>query len=190
MLQSRAVPGQNRFLVNTGCCRAEQILNRIDSWKRQDVAEQRSSWIEQIHGKDRMLQSRAGRRAEKFVEGKDKMLHSREICGDIKKTGCCRAKQFVVGKDSWKSQDAAEQKNQENSFTFNMFFLQKLKRNLLYCLLKIKDISTKTQPIIKRFSNLLSRRIVYMDLEKEDFQSTPGFLKCFDYILNYFLNFA
>jgi len=32
--------------VIDGCCRAEQFLDRIDSWKRRDAADQSSSWIE------------------------------------------------------------------------------------------------------------------------------------------------
>ena len=38
MQESRAVPGQNRFLAKTGCCRA--VLDRIDSWNRESTAEQ------------------------------------------------------------------------------------------------------------------------------------------------------
>ena len=90
MLQSRAVSGQNRFLEKTGCCRAEQFLDRIDSWKRQDAAEQfldridswkrhdaaeqSRSWIEQIPGKYRMLQSSSW---IEQISGKDRMLQSR-----------------------------------------------------------------------------------------------------------------
>ena len=78
MLQSRAVPGQNRFMEKTGCCIAEQFLDRIDFWKRQDAAQQSSSWIEQIPGKDGMLQSKA------VSTGQNRFL---------KKTECCRAEQ-------------------------------------------------------------------------------------------------
>ena len=102
MRQSRAVPGYNRFLKNTGCCRAEQFWDIIDSWKTQDAAEQSSSWIEQIFLKGRVLQSRADEGQNRFLE----------------KTGCCRAEQvvggvehFVEGKDSGKRQNITLQSN-------------------------------------------------------------------------------
>ena len=110
MLQSRAVPGQSRFLEKTGCSRVEQFLDSLDSQKIRDAAEKSSSWIVQISGKDGMLQSRAVPRQSIFLE----------------KTGCCRAEQFldrkIPGKDrmlqsravpgqtdSWQRQDAPEQ---------------------------------------------------------------------------------
>ena len=92
MLQSRAVPGQNRFLENTGCCRAEQFLDRIDSWNRRNAAEQSSSQMEYIPEIEGTLQSRADPGQNRFLE----------------KTGCCRAKQLLDRIDSWKRQDAAE----------------------------------------------------------------------------------
>ena len=79
MLQSKAVPGQNRFMKKTGCCRAEYILERIDFWKRRDAVEQSSSWIEQISGKDRVLQNRADPGQNGFME----------------KAGCRRAEDFL-----------------------------------------------------------------------------------------------
>ena len=39
--------------------RAEQFMDKIDSRKRQDAAEQSNLWKEKILGKDRMLLSRA-----------------------------------------------------------------------------------------------------------------------------------
>ena len=89
MMQSRAVPGQSRFLEKTGCCRAEQFLDSLDFWKRLDAADQRSSGIEWIPGKDGMLQIRA-------VPGQN---------GFLEKTGCCRSEQFLDRIDSWKRQD-------------------------------------------------------------------------------------
>ena len=62
MLQSRAVPGKSRFLEKTGCCRAEQFLDSLDSWKRRDAAEQSSSWIE------RYLEKTGCCRAERFLD--------------------------------------------------------------------------------------------------------------------------
>ena len=94
MLQRRAVPGQNRFLEKTECCRteqfhgqnrflektrccrAEQFLDRIDSRKRRDAVEQSGSWIEQILGKDGMLQNRVVP-GQKFISGKNRILQSR-----------------------------------------------------------------------------------------------------------------
>ena len=55
MLQSSAVPGQNRFLEKTGCCIGEQFLDRIDSWKRQDAIQQKRSWSRVICGRERKL---------------------------------------------------------------------------------------------------------------------------------------
>ena len=64
MLQSRAVPGKSRFLEKARCCRAEQFLDSLDFWKRRDAADQSSSGIEWVPGKDGMLQSRKGCGAE------------------------------------------------------------------------------------------------------------------------------
>ena len=77
MLHSIAVPGQDRFLEKTGCYRAEQFLDRIDFRKRRDSAEQSSSWIEQIPGKDRMLHSRAVPGQNRFPK-KTGLLQSRK----------------------------------------------------------------------------------------------------------------
>ena len=128
MMQSRAVPGQSRFLEKTGCCSAEQFLDCIDSWKRQDAADQSSSQIEQIPGKDRMMQSRAVPGQKDFwkrrnaaeqsiswivqISGKEGMLQSRAVPGQsrfLEKTGCCKAEQFLDSLDFWKRRDAAEQ---------------------------------------------------------------------------------
>ena len=110
MMQSRAVPGQSRFLEKTGCCRAEQFLDSLDFWKRRDAAEQSSSQIVQISGKDGMLQSRA-------VSGqKDtcKRLDAAEQSGSwierfLAKTGCSRAEQFLDSLDFRIRRNAAEQ---------------------------------------------------------------------------------
>ena len=149
MLQSTAAPRQNRFLKKRkaaehssswieyilekrGCCRADQFLDRKipgkdrmlqsravpgqkDSWKREDAAEQSGSWIDWIPGKDRMMHRRAVPGQNRFVE----------------KTGCYLAEKVVEQSNMWKGEKI--------SFTFNMFFfLQKWKRNPLYCLLKCK----------------------------------------------------
>ena len=85
--QSRAVPGQNRFLEKTGCCRAEQFLDR------------------KIPGKDGMIQSRA-------VPGQNRFLAKTGCCRAeqfLEKTGCCRVEQFLDSLDFWKRRDAAEQ---------------------------------------------------------------------------------
>ena len=64
---------------------------RIDSWKRQDAAEQSRSWSRAICGKQKIPRN-------------DRMPQSRAIFeGNIvpeKITGCFRAEQFVDGKDS------------------------------------------------------------------------------------------
>ena len=124
MVQSKAVSGQNRYPEKTGCCRAEQFLDKIDSWKIQDAAKQSRSGENRFLGKNRKLQSRAvpGQnifqeytgcwRAEhvvkqsnswiEYIPGVYRMLQSR---------ACRGAEQFVEGKDSGKRQNAAEQNN-------------------------------------------------------------------------------
>ena len=148
MLQSRADPEQNRFLEKTGCCREEQFLDRIDSWKRQnaaeqsssmdridswkrrDAVEQSSSWIEQIHGKDGMLQSRA-------VPGQNRFLEKTGCCRTeqfldrnlfLEKTGFYRAEQVVQQSNMWKEEN--------NSFTFNKFFSTKMDAKLFVLFVK------------------------------------------------------
>ena len=91
MLQSRADPERTDSWEKTGSCRAEQFLDKIDSWKTQDAAEQSSSWIEYIPGVYRMLESRACREAEQFPDRiysrsiqdavEQSMSWSRAICG-------------------------------------------------------------------------------------------------------------
>ena len=49
-------------MKKTGCCRAEQVLDRIDSQKRQDAVEQSRA----IPGKNRFLEKRGCCRAEQI----------------------------------------------------------------------------------------------------------------------------
>ena len=93
MLQSRAVLGYNRFLENTGCCRAEQFPDRIDFFKRQGAAEQVVGGVEHfVEGKD------SGKRQNITLQSnlskkKYRLLPSRAICG---------------WENSWKSKNVAE----------------------------------------------------------------------------------
>ena len=106
LLQSRAFPAQNRFLEQRECCRAEQFLDGMDSWNRQDAAVKQSrSLIQWIPVKDGTLKSRV-------IPGWYIFLENTGFCRTeqfLENTGCCRAEQFLDRRDSWKIRDAAEQ---------------------------------------------------------------------------------
>ena len=102
--QMEYIPGKDGMLHG-----AEQFLDRIDSWKRWDAAEQSSSWKRHDAAEHCSSWKRQDAAQSRAVPGQNRF---------VEKTGCYLAEKVV--------EQSNMLKGEKNSFTFfNMFFSYK-----------------------------------------------------------------